>query len=52
MTAQEARQVFDSAIAKSAHDTDTVAKLELCREYFTNPAFRSALEDEIYKFTR
>jgi hypothetical protein len=50
MTAQEARKVFDQAI-EEAHEKgnpDSVARLELAREYFTNPTFREALEDYTY----
>lgn len=44
MTAAEARAYFDAAIALTA-DPDAIAKIELCREYFTNTEFRAALED-------
>lgn len=46
MSNNEARQIFDNAIA-SQTDADQIAKLELMREYFTNPAFRKALEDKV-----
>lgn len=42
------RDIFDSVIAEQA-DADTVARLELCREYFTNPTFRNALEAESFR---
>ena len=43
-----ARAYFDAAIAR-ATDPDTIAKLELCREYFTNEAFRKAFHDHVYR---
>lgn len=43
MTTQEARKIFNQAIAQHT-DKDAIAHLELCREYFTNPKFRKALE--------
>jgi hypothetical protein len=43
MVNEQAREVFNQAIAKT-HDADQVAKLELAREYFTNPEFRKDLE--------
>jgi len=51
MTATEARQVFDSAIATET-DADRIAKLELLREYFTNADFRKALEDHVWELSR
>lgn len=42
-----ARIEFNKAIA-SETDPGKVARLELCREYFTNPAFKLALEDYIF----
>lgn len=47
MTNTEARAYFDAAIALTA-DPDAIAKIELCREYFTNEAFRTALQDHVY----
>ena len=46
MTATELRQIFDRAISQQK-DADKVARLELCREFFTNPEFRAALSDEV-----
>lgn len=48
MTNTEARAYFDAAIAL-ATNPDTIARLELCREYFTNEDFRSALHDHVYR---
>jgi hypothetical protein len=42
------RRVFNQAIEQTS-DPDKVANLELCREYFTNPEFRKALEDHTAK---
>jgi len=47
LTNAEARAYFDAAIARTT-DPDTIAKLELCREYFTNEEFRAALQDYVY----
>ena len=44
----EAREMFDRLIAQ-ADSADRVAALELCREYFTNPEFRVALQDEVFR---
>lgn len=41
---ETARAIIDSAIAQSANP-DQIARLELAREYLTNPAFRTALTD-------
>jgi hypothetical protein len=48
MTTQQAREIFNQAAA-SATDTDAIARIELAREYFTNPAFRKALEDFVWE---
>jgi hypothetical protein len=42
MTNEAAREVFNQVIANQT-DADTIARIELCREYFTNPAFAKAL---------
>lgn len=46
MDTQKARAEFDKMIS-SATDPDKIAKLELMREFFCNPDFRKALEDEM-----
>lgn len=46
MTNNEAREIFNQAIANEK-DADRIAKVELLREYFTNPTFRSAMEEEV-----
>ena len=43
MNAIEARKIFDKVISET-QDPDRIAKLELLREYFCNPAFKSELE--------
>lgn len=43
MTDAEARRVFDK-VAAETNDPDARANIELCREYFTNPDFRRAME--------
>lgn len=48
MNAQQAKEVFNQVIAAST-DADKIAKLELAREYFTNPKFRFALEQMIWE---
>ena len=42
----ELRQIFDSVIAKQT-GADKVARLEVCREFFTNEKFRQALSEEV-----
>ena len=49
MTNTEAREIFNAAIANET-DADRIAKVELLREYFTNPEFRAAMADEVYGF--
>lgn len=48
MTTQAAREIFQAAIAKAV-DAEVVAKLELAREYFTNPAFRASMEQAMWE---
>lgn len=43
-----ARQTFNDAI-DAATSPGEVAVLELCREYFTNPTFRAALEQYLWE---
>ena len=38
--------------ALAAGDHDAVAKLEVCREYFTNAQFKMALQEELYQRAR
>lgn len=44
---EELRAVFDGAIAAS-QDPDRNARLELLREYFTNPDFARRLHDVVW----
>lgn len=47
MPATDPRQIFTAA-ANNAKDADTRARIELAREYFTDAAFRRALEDRVW----
>jgi hypothetical protein len=54
MSAKEAikvRAVFDKAISETK-DPERVAKLELLREWYTNPKFRTALSDLSFAMTK
>ncbi len=51
MTNEQAKAIFNKAISATA-DADQVARLELVREYFTNPIFRRALEDHSWSLTK
>lgn len=53
MTKQEAREIFNqaAAVAAAKGDADAVSRIELAREYFTNPAFRVAMQDHSFKTT-
>jgi hypothetical protein len=51
MTNQAAREVFNAAIAAQT-DADKIARIELAREYFTNPTFRKALEDHVWQLNQ
>ncbi len=48
MTNQDARAVFDAEIALSSN-ADRTAKLELLREYFTNPTFQKWLSEFVWR---
>ncbi len=54
MTTQQAKEIFNQAAteALAKGDADAVANIELCREYFTNPAFRRALEDHLWEMAQ
>lgn len=47
LTTDTIRNAIDAAIANT-EDADRIARLELAREYFTNPDFRQALEDHTW----
>ncbi len=47
MTNSQAKAIFNKAIAATT-DADAIARLELVREYCTNPAFKVALEDHVW----
>lgn len=48
MTNEAAREVFNQVIANQT-DTDTIARIEIVREYFTNADFRKAMEDMVWE---
>lgn len=54
MTTEQAREVFtkaaDAAAAKG--DKDACARIEVAREYFTNPAFAQALRDYLWSIRK
>jgi hypothetical protein len=51
MSQTEIRQGFNQMIAAAvaAGDHDAVARMEVAREYFTNPEFKSALQDHLWQ---
>ena len=51
MTTEQAREIFTHAIS-AAKDADQVVRIELAREYFTNPDFRRALADYVWSLTK
>ena len=46
MTLAQVRKIFDDA-ALAEPDPDKRANIELCREYVTNPAFRTWLSNTV-----
>lgn len=48
MNTEQAREQFNAAIDRQT-DPDQRARLELAREYFCNPEFRSAIEDHLWQ---
>lgn len=51
MATAEAREIFNRAAAEAIAkgDADAAARIELAREYFTNPEFRSALAEHLWQ---
>ncbi len=51
MSNQEIRNGFNQMIkaAVAAGDHDAVARMEVAREYFSNPQFKAALQDHIWE---
>ena len=51
MTDQEIRTGFDQMItaAKTAGDHDAVARLEIGREFFADPEFKTALQEHVWQ---
>lgn len=47
MTTEQVRATFQAAI-DATNDPEEIAKLELAREYFTNPDFRKAMEEKLF----
>ena len=54
MTTNEARNVFNQMVEEAAKNGnhETVAKIELAREFFTNPDFRKALEQHVWELNQ
>ena len=46
----DARSAFDREIEKTS-DPDEIARLEVAREYFTDPELRKKLEDSTFRAT-
>lgn len=51
MTASDAKAIFNKAIAATT-DADAIARLELVREYCTNPEFKMALQDHLWEMSQ
>ncbi len=47
MTDAEAKNIFNKVIENQT-DGDTIAKLEILREYFTNAEFKTNLQDFVW----
>ena len=47
-TIQDVREAFNQAIARTGNP-DAIARLEVAREYFTNPAFRDWLTQTVWE---
>jgi hypothetical protein len=52
MTTAKIRQAFTEAIHRQSADPEKVARLELAREYFTNPEFAARLSGAVYASLR
>lgn len=54
MTRSEIRAGFDQMVsaATAAGDADAAARLEIAREFFTNEAFKRALQDHTWELTQ
>lgn len=51
ITNEQVREQFNKVIAQT-QDADQVAKLEVCREYFTNPEFKERLQEYVFARTQ
>lgn len=45
---EDIRAIFNSMI-EAEQNADKKANLELCREYYTNPEFKAALEQHVWE---
>ena len=46
MTNQKATEIFNNVLIGETNP-ERIANIELMREYFTNPEFRAAMENEV-----
>jgi hypothetical protein len=51
MTNEAAREVFNQVISNLT-DADQIARIELAREYFTNPTFAKVLADHVLQINQ
>ena len=51
MTAAEFKATINNAIAEET-DADTIAKMEIVREFFTNASFRRFVSDQSWEATK
>jgi hypothetical protein len=51
MSAEDIRNGFNQMIAAAAAagDNEAVARMEITREYFTNPAFKSSVQEMTWR---
>jgi hypothetical protein len=52
MTSTELKAAFNAVIAKAHAAGHDVSKMEVCREYFTNPAFKADLQQTVWETNR
>jgi len=48
---EEIKNIFNQVIEEQ-EDKDTIANLEIVREYFTNPDFKAKLEEFTYNINK
>lgn len=51
MTTQQLQDKINATIGRET-DADRIADLEIAREYFTNPDFRTKLSDFVWKINQ